>query len=81
MSSAFGTLAALITEGVLVAKDKPDTRSWTFLPERIFACRTSLPPGEHRLDVRLQGFSTERREIAVDVAAGEFRVVVVTAPR
>ena len=81
VGSGFGTLAALITEGVLVAADKPDTRSWSFLPERIFACRTSLPPGEHKLDVRLRGRTGERREITVDVAAGEFRVVVVTAPR
>jgi len=50
-----GTLAALITQGAMVAADKPDTRSWATLPARMSVVRTQLSPGAHRIEVNVSG--------------------------
>ena len=78
--AVIGLLAALAAEGSLVVLDKPDTRSWTFLPERVSIARTSVAPGEHRVDVVIPGVA-ETRSVAVSVPEGGFAVVVVTVPR
>jgi len=75
-----GLLAALATEGSLVALDRPDTRSWTFLPDQIEIARTPVSAGEHQLEIQIPGVG-ESRSIAVDVPEGGFAVVVVTVPR
>ncbi len=75
-----GLLAAFAAEGSLVALDKPDTRSWTLLPGRVAIARASVPPGEHKLEIRIPGVS-ESRSMTVEVPAGGFSVVVVTVPR
>ena len=76
----FGLLAALAAEGSLVALDKPDTRSWTFLPERIAVSRTRVAPGDHQVEVTVAGMG-EARSVPVQVSEGEFAVVIVTVPR
>jgi hypothetical protein len=75
-----GLLAALATEGSLVALDRPDTRSWTFLPDRIQIARTSVTPGDHKVDVHIGGVD-EFRSFDVNVPEGGYAVVVVTVPR
>ncbi len=80
-SYGFGLLAALATEAALVGLDKPDTRSWTFLPERIRIARRRVPPGEHRVVVSLDGSASEQREVTFDLPPRTFGVLVVTAPR
>ncbi len=79
--SILGWLAALFTEATLVAFDKPDTRSWGLLPERVLVSRTTVTPGRHAVDVDLVGYSSERRAVEVDVPEGGFAVVVVTPLR
>ncbi len=74
-------LAALGTEAALLALDKPDTRSWTFLPARVYLCRTRVPPGRHEIHVTLSGKAQETRVIPVDVSPGEFSVIALTEPR
>ena len=74
-------LAALATEATLVGLDKPDTRSWTFLPDRVYVCRAQVPSGRNEIRVGLLGGGQETRVIQVDVPQGGFRVVVVTEPR
>jgi len=77
-----GLLAALAVEGAGVALDKPDTRSWTMLPNRVFMSRVEVPPGEHTVDVWVKGpGGTERRTMKVNVAEGGFVVVDVTTLR
>ncbi|HET6585995.1 MAG TPA: hypothetical protein VFG69_21205 [Nannocystaceae bacterium] len=77
-----GFLAAAAVEASLVALDRPDTRSWTTLPARIFFGRTLVPAGKHRIEVRVRGpGGWERRELQVDVPAGGFVVVDVTTLR
>ena len=77
-----GLLAALAVEGAAVALDKPDTRSWTMLPNRVFMSRVQVPPGEHTVDVWVKGDrGTERRTMKVNVAKGGFVVVDVTTLR
>jgi hypothetical protein len=77
--AVLGILAAFAVEGSLVALDKPDTRSWTFLSQRILIARTRVQPGDHQIEVRVVG--SESRSTLVNVPEGGFSVVVVTVPR
>jgi hypothetical protein len=77
-----GFLAAAAIEGTLVALDRPDTRSWTTLPARIFFGRTLVPPGKHTLEITVRGpGGWQRRKQDVDVQPGGFVVVDVTTLR
>ncbi len=76
-----GLLAALAVEGTLVGLDKPDTRSWTFLPDRMKLARVELPAGSHRVEVRISGPSSARRAFDVNVPAGGYRVLLVSELR
>lgn len=73
-----GLLAALFTEGALVAMDKPDTRSWEFLPQWIYVHRQTVEPGEHDVEVEISG---QRRRVQVSVPKGGYAAVIVTEPR
>jgi hypothetical protein len=76
-----GRLAALATEAALTGLDKPDTRSWTLLPGRIYVCRMRVKPGWHEIRVRLLGKAPQTRPMDVQVKPGGYSVVVVTEPR
>ena len=76
-----GMLGALLAEAVLVGLDKPDTRSWTFLPAKAYICRIKVPAGHHEIHVNLSGKAQETRVIPVDIPAGGFSVIAVTEPR
>jgi uncharacterized protein len=77
-----GFLAAAAVEGTLVALDKPDTRSWTTLPGRVFVGRARLPAGEHELRITVAGpGGREVRRSRVNLRAGQFVVVDVTTLR
>ena len=73
-----GALAGIAAEGTLVALDRPDTRSWTMLPSVVAAARKQVEPGSHAVEVRIDG--APARRVTVDVPAGGFAAVVVTAP-
>lgn len=77
---AIGLLAALAAEGSLVALDKPDTRSWTFLPQRVALSRIPVEPGDHEVEVSIVGLG-ETRSIPVRVPEDGFAVVLVSVPR
>ncbi len=80
--SIIGFLAAAAIEGTLVALDRPDTRSWTTLPARVYVARATVPAGKHELEVTVRGpRGSERRRIQVDVPAKGFAVVDVTTLR
>lgn len=77
-----GLLAALAIEGSMVALDKPDTRSWTTLPARVFIARRHLSPGQHILNIWATGDGGEEmREVTVQVPESGFVVVDVTTLR
>ena len=76
-----GHLAALAAEAALTGLDKPDTRSWTFLPGRIYVCRTRVEPGWHEIKVQLRGKVPQTRPVDVEVKPGGYSVVVITEPR
>ena len=76
-----GPLAALATEAALVGLDKPDTRSWTFLPARVYVCRAPVEPGQYDVRVELLGKARQTRTIQVNVPPGGFGVAIVTEPR
>lgn len=74
-------LAALATEAALLGLDKPDTRSWTFLPAKAYICRARVRPGSHEIRVNLSGKTQETRVIRVNVPPRGFSVVALTEPR
>ncbi len=78
---SMGMLAALLTEAAMIGLDKPDTRSWTFLPAKAYICRARVPPGPHEIRINLSGKTQETRTIRVDIPPGGFTVIAVTEPR
>jgi len=74
-SGPLGLLAALLVEGTLVGLDKPDTRSWTFLPGQVLVARQHVPAGEHEVLVDVEGVPGGTHRIPVTVAPGGFAVV------
>ncbi len=80
-SDGVGAVVAILAEGALVTLDRPDTRSWTFLPDHVFAARVIVPPGTHSVDVSVDAEASPRRRFQVEVPAGGFAAVVVTEPR
>jgi hypothetical protein len=65
--STTGAVAGSILEAVLVSLDKPDTRSWNLLPNRVLIARTQVPAGKHVLKVQVQAGFTIPHEIEVTV--------------
>jgi uncharacterized protein len=81
-NNVVGLLSALAIEGTMVALDKPDTRSWTTLPDRVFIGRARVPPGEHTLTVLVRGHGgQEQRTTSVNLGPGGFVVFDVTTLR
>jgi hypothetical protein len=77
-----GLLSALAIEGAMVALDKPDTRSWTTLPDRVWIGRVLVPPGQHTLEISVRGNGgEERRTATVNVGEGGYVVLDVTTLR
>src|SRR5262249_10776458 len=74
-------LAGLGAEAALVGLDKPDTRSWTFLPGAIWIARARVAHGAHEVVVDLDGSGLPARRVPVEVAEGGYATVVVTEPR
>ena len=72
---ALGMLAGLVVQGVMVATDTPDTRSWTSLPGRFHVYRARVPAGT--LDVRVLVEGTQPEEVVrrVEVRPGGYAVV------
>lgn len=77
--SGLGWALALLVEGAMVALDKPDTRSWNFLPARVLAYRGFLDAGSHQIRVGAGADPGSTHEVTVE--PGGFGVLVVTAPR
>jgi uncharacterized protein len=76
---ALSAILSILFESTLVAFDRPDTRSWTMLPERVLVARVPVAPGSHSVEVDFSG-RTQRR-IEVDVGESGYAAVVVTEPR
>jgi len=76
-----GIVAGLGAEAALVALDKPDTRSWTFLPARVWVARVPVKAGAHEVVVTFEGDGVGERRVPIQVAPGGYSAVVVTEPR
>ena len=77
-----GFLAAAAIEGTMVALDKPDTRSWSTLPEKVHIGRAVVPAGAHTVEVTVFGPGGKQRHTAeLEVREGGFAVVDVTTLR
>lgn len=77
-----GFLAAAAIEGTMVALDKPDTRSWSTLPEKVHIGRAVVPAGAHTVEITVFGPGGKERHTAeLEVQEGGFAVVDVTTLR
>ena len=81
-NGAVGLISALAVEGLMVALDKPDTRSWTLLPDRVYIGRAQVPPGEHTVQILVHGNGGEElHKMQVNVGDGGYVVLDVTTLR
>ncbi len=80
-SNVLGEAIALAVEGLLVAADKPDTRSWTLLPGYMYVARERVAAGPHTVEIGLKGNAYETRKMDVQVPESGFAAVVVTTLR
>ena len=53
MIPVINAFAGAMLAFAMVALDKPDTRSWTTLPDRVWIGRVQVPPGQHTLQLVL----------------------------
>ena len=65
----------------MVAADKPDTRSWTMMPDRVYVSRVRVPAGKHQVTARVNGSLGTLSATEVDVPQGGYAVVVITSLR
>jgi len=79
--SELDEVVVLTVEDLLVAADKPDTRSWTLLPGYIYVARERVSAGPHSVEVGLKGRAHEIRKMDVQIPKGGFAAVVVTTLR
>lgn len=77
---ALGDILSIATEAILVALDRPDTRSWMTLPDQVYVARVPVPPGSHQVEVSFTGVAAVRRH-SVDVGKQGYAAVIVTEPR
>jgi hypothetical protein len=78
-SNLLGDILSILFESTLVALDRPDTRSWTMLPDRVLVARLPVSPGSHTVQVNVGGSAS--RTLTVDVRDNGYAAVVVTEPR
>lgn len=78
-SNLLGDALSILFESALVALDRPDTRSWTMLPDHVLVGRLPVTPGAHTVEVSFGG--SGGRTVPVNVADGGYAAVVVTEPR
>jgi hypothetical protein len=78
-SALLGDLLSILFETTLVALDRPDTRSWTMLPDRVLVARLPVTPGAHSVEVSFG--ASGGRTVPVEVQKGGYAAVVVTEPR
>ena len=78
---AIGIIAGLGAEAALVGLDKPDTRSWTFLPGRVWVARVPVEPGAHEVVVEVEGGAAVERRVPIEVGPRGFAIVVIAEPR
>lgn len=78
-SDALGDVLSIVVESALVAFDRPDTRSWTMLPDRVYVARLPVAAGRHEVEVAFAG--GVQRTVTVEVPRGGYAAVVVTEPR
>jgi hypothetical protein len=71
-----GLLVGALSEGLLVAADKPDTRSWTLLPNRIFVSRKRVSAGTHHVEVGLGQGGQAWQSFTVDVQENGFAIIL-----
>jgi hypothetical protein len=80
-SQLLGDVLSIVVEGAMVALDRPDTRSWTLLADRVLVARVPATPGEHTVEVSFEGTPDATSTLTVDVPARGCATAVVTEPR
>jgi hypothetical protein len=65
----------------MVALDRPDTRSWTMLADRVLVARLPAAPGPHTVEVSFGGGVGTTRTVTVAVPETGCAAAVITEPR
>lgn len=78
-NNALGDILSILFESAMTALDRPDTRSWTTLPDHVLVARLPVTPGRHEVEIDFG--APGGRRTTIDVAGGSFATVVVTEPR
>ncbi len=55
-----GDILSLVFEAAMVVVDRPDTRSWTMLPDRVLVARVPTAPGLRTVEVTFDGDARRR---------------------
>jgi uncharacterized protein len=76
---ALADALSIFAEGVLVALDRPDTRSWLTLPNRFLVARVPVDAGMHEVRVTFGG--VVERQASIEIRDGGYAAIVVTEPR
>jgi hypothetical protein len=80
-SQVLGDVLSLIAESAMVVLDRPDTRSWTTMPARVFAARVPISAGVHDVTVSFAGSAGADRNVSIDASQPGPVTVVITEPR
>ena len=80
-NKALGDILSLIFEAALVVVDRPDTRSWTMLPDRVLVARVPAAPGARTVEVTFDGNPAASRTLSIEVPRVGWAAAVVTDPR
>ena len=80
-SNVLGIVLSILFEGALVTLDRPDTRSWTMMPDYVLVARMPVAPGAHTVEIAFAGAAGAARSFSVEGPRQGYATVVVTEPR
>jgi hypothetical protein len=80
VAQTIGFIAGLAAQGAMAAADRPDTRTWTFMPAYVWMERIPLTEGEHTVVLRGSGGSGFEYDLPITMGATGTRVVFVRTP-
>ena len=82
MIGALFFLGALAAEGTMVALDKPDTRSWSTLPARVYIARARVPAGAHSISITTTGSGDMlKKDVELELQPGGYAAIDFTTLR
>lgn len=79
--AALGALVGLVGNVASAVSENADLRAWTMLPAEIGVTRLWVPAGEHTVTVNFVGPGRPAEQVAINLKAGERRIISVRTLR